>query len=311
MTAGTRPGHARAAGFLRYLRLAVPKPVLVVTVLLAGCTGSQAESGTATESSSNSPAAPSVSSAEGNVELQAAVDEASAYAASQGVNAGIAIIDREARTEVVNAGAGTPIRTASLVKLFITDNLLQRQRSGEFQLSEQDRLLIESMLVFSDDSAAESLYGRFGQEAMVIEVAQRYGLVTLLPASPPAEWELTSVSPIDLARYYDLFLRQTPAVDRDYVVGLLRRASPIATDGFSQVFGLANGLAGGTAGIKQGWMCCPDGNSYLHSTGIVGADNRYSLAIFTVEPNRSLAAYRTDVLDGIATLVFQSGISLD
>jgi len=145
----------------------------------------------------------------------------------------------------------------------------------------------------------------------VIEVAQRYGLSSLTPASPPAEWELTSVSATDIARYYDLFVRQTPQVDRDYVLGLLRRISPAAGDGFNQVFGLATAFAGETVGIKQGWMCCPDGNSYLHSTGLVGSDNRYSVAILTLEPNGSLGLYRTDVLDGIAMLIFQSGISVD
>jgi len=111
-------------------------------------------------------------------------------------------------------------------------------------------------------------------------------------------------------RDYDLFLRQTPEVDRDYVVGLLRRISPIATDGFNQVFGLATALAWETAGIKQAWMCCPDDASYLHSAGVVGTDNRYSLAILTFAPNGSLA-YRTDVLDGIAMLIFESGFSID
>jgi len=308
MTA-TGPSHAHA-GFGGYVRLAVLKPVVVVVVLLAGCTGAQGDSGIQRESSSSRPA-PTATSTEGEVDLQAAVDEASAYAASQGVTAGIAIIDRESGTEAVNAAAGSPIHTASLVKLFIVDNLLQRQRSGEFLLSAQDGALIESMLISSDDAAAESLYGRFGQETMVIEVAQRYGLPSLTPASPPAEWELTSVSADDIARYYDLFLRQTPQVDRDYVLGLLRRISPTAGDGFNQVFGLATALAGETFGIKQGWMCCPDGNSYLHSTGLVGTDNRYSVAILTLVPNGPSEAYRIDVLDGVAALIFQSGISVD
>lgn len=310
MTAAV-PSRARAA-LAGSLRLAVPKSV-VAALLLAGCTGapSPPDSSTQTESSSSQPAAPTVSSAEVEVDLQTAVNEASAYAASQGVTAGISIIDREFGTEVVNATAGTPIRTASLVKLFIVDNLLQRQRSGEIQLSAQDVALIESMLISSDDAAAESLYGRFGQETMVIEVAQRYGLASLTPASPPNEWELTSVSASDIARYYDLFFRQTPEVDRDYVVGLLRRISPTAGDGFNQVFGLATALAGETAGIKQGWMCCPDGNSYLHSTGLVGPDNRYSVAILTLEPNGSVGVYRTEVLDGIAMLIVGSGINVD
>lgn len=310
MTAGHSP--RAGAGLLPEFRPAVTKLVLLVLLLVAGCTASQPDTDSQTESSTNRPSGPDASSSPDlTAELQAAIEEASAFAAGQGVTAGIAIIDRELGTEVVNAAASTPIFTASLVKLFIADNLLQRQRSGEFQLSEQDRALIEAMLVFSDDSAAESLYSRFGQDAMVIEVAQRYGLASLKPASPVGEWELTLVSAIDVARYYDLFLRVTPAADRDYVVGLLRRSSPVAADGFNQAFGLLTAFSGGTVGVKQGWMCCPGGNAYLHSTGIVGTDNRYCIAIITVEPDGSSAAFRTDLLDGIATLIFQTGLATD
>ncbi len=307
MRVGVARGHRR---YLENARVAWPGIALVAAVLLAGCSGTQGGSASSPSGTASQPSA-AERSAEVALELQAAVDEASAYATSQGITAGIAVIDRELGTEVVNAAAGTAVRTASLVKLFIADNLLQRQRSGEFQLSAQDAALIEVMLTSSDDSAADLLYERFGQEAMVIEVAQRYGLSSLTPASTPGEWELSWVSAVDVARYYDLFLSQMPAADRDYIVGLLRRISPIAADGFNQAFGLATALAGKTVGIKQGWMCCPEATSYLHSTGIVGPDNRYSVAILTVEPNGSAEAYRTDVLDGIAALIFQPGFDIE
>ncbi|MDQ3578331.1 MAG: hypothetical protein M3443_12190, partial [Actinomycetota bacterium] len=224
MRVGVARGHRR---YLENARVAWPGTALVAAVLLAGCSGTQGGSASSPSGTASPPSA-AERSAEVALELQAAVDEASAYATSQGIAAGIAVIDRELGTEVVNAAAGTAVRTASLVKLFIADNLLQRQRSGEFQLSAQDAALIELMLTSSDDSAADSLYARFGQEAMVIEVAQRYGLSSVTPASTPGEWELSWVSAVDVARYYDLVLSQMPAVDRDYIVGLLRRISPIA-----------------------------------------------------------------------------------
>lgn len=240
--------------------------------------------------------------------LQNGIDEASAFATSQGIEVSIAVIDRESGTEVSNgAAADVPIFGASLAKLFIADNLLARQRAGEFALSVEDRALLEAMLVASDDDAADSLYARFGAEAIVAEVGQRYGLPSVAPTNEAGSWELTTMSARDVARYYDRFLTSTLAADRDYLVGLLRGIVMIAGDGFDQFFGIPTALPGQTWAVKQGWMCCPRDSSYLHTTGIVGSDNRYTVAILSVAPGVRAPDFATDILSQIAAFVFPPG----
>ncbi|MBA3367700.1 MAG: serine hydrolase [Geodermatophilaceae bacterium] len=283
--------------------------LLAAVVLTAvGCT-ENSESGSVSTSESSATSAPAQTRvAETTVGFQTAIDEATAFAATQGIGVSIAVIDRELGIEVVNGAASdAPIFGASLVKLFLADNLLQRQRAGEFGLSAEDRSLLEAMLVASDDAAADSLYSRFGGEAMVTEVAQRYRLPSVAPTTEAGSWELTTMSARDVARYYDRFLSSMPTADRDYVLGLLRGSTMIAQDGFDQFFGIPTALAGMTLAIKQGWMCCPTDTSYLHTTGIVGADNRYTVAILSGDPGAVDSGFATELVSQITTLVFPPG----
>lgn len=221
--------------------------ILVAVLLTAsGCAEDSPDAGRGSTPDPRPDARPRVTEPE--VDLQAGIDEATAFAASQGLAVSIAVIDRDTGAEVVNgaAAADVPVFGASLVKLFLADNLLQRQRSGELGLAAQDVSLLEAMLVASDDAAAESLYDRFGGEAMVTEVAQRYQLPSLTPTNEVGEWELTEMSARDVARYYDRLLTSTPAADRDYLVGLLRGTAMIAGDGFDQFFGIPRALPGQT-----------------------------------------------------------------
>jgi hypothetical protein len=48
---------------------------------------------------------------------------------------------------------------------------------------------------------------------------------------------------------------------------------------YPQRFGIPEGLYAERVAVKQGWMCCI-GSDWMHlSTGIVGADHRYVMAI--------------------------------
>ncbi|MBA2416433.1 MAG: serine hydrolase [Geodermatophilaceae bacterium] len=250
--------------------------------------------------------------AEAEIDFRAGIDAATDFAAEQGLTVSIAVIDRSADAEVVNgAAADTPVFGASLVKLFLADNLLHRQRAGEFQLGPRDRELLEAMLVASDDPAADSLYSRFGGDAMVTEVARRYQLPSVAPTNQAGEWELTTMSARDVARYYDRLLTRTPGADRDYLIDLLRRSAMIARDGFDQFFGIPAALPEQTWAIKQGWMCCPRDTSYLHTTAIIGADNRYTVAILSGDPGVTSPGFSTDALNRIAAILFPPGAVTD
>jgi len=46
--------------------------------------------------------------------------------------------------------------------------------------------------------------------------------------------------------------------------------------------------------VKQGWMCCWNGPNQLHmSTGVIGADQRYVIAMGSMQPVDEATARNT------------------
>lgn len=224
------------------------------------------------------------------LDLQPGITAATALAAQAGTNVGIAVLDRQTDELWTNGPpSGEPVWVASIAKLFIADNLLHRQRTGELRLSPQERDQLEVTLSASDDGAADSLYYGFGTESMITEVATRYGLPNITPSNQAGEWELTSVSAVDLVTYFDAFIDTAVPTDMDFVLSQLRASPEIAADGFDQYFGIPAALPGQVWAIKQGWMCCPRETSYLHTSGVLGTDNRYAVAILTQTPGGDLS----------------------
>lgn len=240
-------------------------------------------------------------------DLQAGIDAATREAAQAGATVEIAVLDRNTRQEWTNGDpADEPVWVASLAKLFMADNLLHRQQLGQLRLSAADRELLEAMLTVSDDSAARTLYDRYGGPAMITEVAERYGLPTLTPTNQPPYWELTSIGAIDLVRWYDAFLNTAAPGDVDFVVSELRASPELAADGFDQYFGIPRAQPGQVWAIKQGWMCCPRDSAFLHTSGLLGPDNRYAVAILVQLPGAG--TFPVDLLDRLTALILPPGL---
>ncbi|MCZ2860965.1 serine hydrolase [Blastococcus sp. VKM Ac-2987] len=168
--------------------------------------------------------------------------------------------------------ADRPFPTASMVKLFMAEDILGRARDGSITLTPDDRQLLQEMIRRSDDPAASALWVRFGGGQMVRDVAARYGLAGTgpPPAAIPGQWGQAVTTAQDLAR----FLARLPVVahpaDAADLLHWMRTATPEAADGFDQQFGLFGTLPG-TPAVKQGWMCCVDGQRHLHSVAVVGS----------------------------------------
>ncbi|WP_308123768.1 serine hydrolase [Rhodococcus sp. BP-316] len=213
--------------------------------------------------------------------LQQALDGA----AARGATLSIGFLDRETGT-YMGSGDNDPIETASVVKLFIADDLLYRSSRGEFALDEESRALIAPMLSSSDDSAAQVLWDAAGGSDVVARVAGRYGLPATA-ASADGIWWNTRTTAADLVRYYDAVLDGTGGLnpaDRATVVGDLEAFTPEGADGYPQTFGIPRALPGETVrGVKQGWMCCVDGRWIHLSTGFVGDGERYVVAVLSRE----------------------------
>src|SRR5262245_35924936 len=132
--------------------------------------------------------------------LDARARQATADAAKVGADITSVVLDRNTGQTVSN-GNSEAMPIASVVKLFIADDLLLQESKGQTQLSPSDRQQLDNMLRSSDDSAAEVFWDRSGGSAIVSRVTARYGLGgTSTPYD--GRWFNTLSTTGDLVQYY-------------------------------------------------------------------------------------------------------------
>ena len=248
------------------------------------------------------PEAPPDEPAASFVGLENRTMQATSEAAAKGADITAVVLDRSTRSRVTN-GNDRDIAIASVVKLFIADDMLLRGPP----LSPDDKKLFESMLRSSDDSAAQVFWDRNGGSAIVARVARRYGLGGTWANG---KWFNTISTAADLVRYYDMMLSGAgglPMDKADMIVDNLAQSSPTGIDGmmpggvYPQRFGIPEGLYAEPVAVKQGWMCCV-GSDWMHlSTGIIGADHRYVMAIASDQPAGADAA-RATITQAVKTM---------
>jgi hypothetical protein len=240
--------------------------------------------------------------------LSARIQQATQDAAANGATISVAVLDR-ANHQLVSNGNDQLVAIASVAKLFIADDLLS-QESGGFQdsrrLSTADRQALDSMLRSSDDGAAETFWAERG-EAIVTDVAGRYGLTSTTPPSD-GQWWNTMSSASDLVHYYDMLLNGSGGLSgerAEIIVDYLAGSTATGADGYPQRFGIPDGLYAEPVAVKQGWMCCI-GDSWMHlSTGIIGSDRRYVMVIESLQPSDDATA-RATITQAVKTM-FPSG----
>ncbi|MCV7227288.1 class A beta-lactamase-related serine hydrolase [Mycolicibacterium komossense] len=235
--------------------------------------------------------------------LDARLRQATADAAESGAVIEAVVLDRSTG-QIVSNGAGQPFPIASVVKLFIADDLLLQESQGKTALSDTDRSSLDLMLRSSDDSAAQMFWDRSGQDAIIARVVARYGLTgTTAPSN--GHWDVTQSTASDLVRYYDMLLAGTgglPPEQVNVIIGDLAQSTPTGTDGYPQRFGIPDGLYAEPVAVKQGWFCCWNGADQLHvSTGVIGSEHRYVMAISSLEADDAAAA-RDTVTQAVKTM---------
>lgn len=264
--------------------------VVAVALLLTGCTAR------VSAAPPSQPAAPLAG-------LQGRVAQATADAAEAGAQMAIVVLDRSTGQTVSN-GDNQPFPIASVVKLFIADDLLLQESQGKTELSAADRASLDAMLRSSDDGAAQMFWDRSGQNAVITRITSRYGL-TGTTAPYNRHWDVTQSTASDLVRYYDMLLDGTgglPPEQANIIIGDLARSTPTGTDGYPQRFGIPDGLYAEPVAVKQGWFCCWNGGNQLHvSTGVIGPDRRYVLAIGSLDPTGAAAA-RENMTKAVKTM---------
>jgi hypothetical protein len=233
--------------------------------------------------------------------LDARARKATAEAAQAGADITTTILDRNTGQLITN-GNNEAMPIASVVKLFIADDLLLQEARGQTQLSPADRQALDAMLRSSDDSAAEVFWNRSGGTAIVSRVTARYGLgATTTPYN--GRWFNTLSTTGDLVQYYDKLLDGSgglPPERANIILTNLAASTPTAIDGtqpggiYPQRFGIPDGLYAERVAVKQGWMCCWNGGNWMHmSTGVIGPDRRYVVAIGSMQTADDITARNT------------------
>jgi beta-lactamase class A len=233
--------------------------------------------------------------------LAARARQATAEAAQAGADITTTVLDRNTG-QIVSNGNNEAMPIASVVKLFIADDLLLQEARGQTQLSPADRQAFDAMLRSSDDSAAEVFWNRSGGSAIISRVTARYGLgATTTPYN--GRWFNTLSTTGDLVQYYDKLLSGSgglPPERANIILSNLAASTPTAIDGtqpggiYPQRFGIPEGLYAEPVAVKQGWMCCWNGGNWMHmSTGVIGPDRRYVVAIGSMQTADGVTARNT------------------
>lgn len=212
----------------------------------------------------------------------------------------LAVYDRESGAFTERVEADRRFRSASVVKLLLALDFLWERGPG-YHVPAADRDRLEQMLRGSDDAAASHYWARRGGSEILGRMVPRLGLTGTEPppASHPGYWGYTAITAADTVRIYRYLLDEAPAPVRDFVMEQLRGATRCANDGYDQYFGIAAAVKRPWS-LKQGWSGFDPGGcteadreaskaggldlvgAALHTTGTVGADDRWVVAVLTL-----------------------------
>lgn len=220
--------------------------------------------------------------------LVGAAVAAAEAAAKESTDLGVAVMDRSTGETALGGQGGKPFYTASLSKVVLAVDVLDRRRSDGLAVSESDIALFRRALGPSDDAAMSDLWGRFDGPGAARRVSDRLGLSGTTAPRDPTQWGEMSVPPSETVRIWKHILDEMPSADRQLLVSAMQAAPVTAKDGFDQGFGLMSPAVDGPGGpgavAKQGWMCCFSGQYYLHSAGAVGPSQRFVVALLARLP---------------------------
>ena len=211
-------------------------------------------------------------------DLQRRIVSVQAYVQTRPGTVGIVVRDRQTGAAWRNDHAGTPVWTASTIKLGMTVDLFARQRAGLIALTATDRAQIQAMLHSSDDEAADALWFRYaGTDHLAYNSRlPAYGMTSLQPqrgfSSYYPYWGFQKCTPDDLDRLIQYVLGSVDAADRAYIVDQLQHVDP------NQQWGVWEAGAAAQPGNKDGWSE-EQGGWVTNSVGFVGPSQRYTLAI--------------------------------
>jgi hypothetical protein len=210
----------------------------------------------------------------------------------------VALLDRNTGTMYSSGSIDSQYASASVVKAFIAARMLAEGRVTTPTIQD----LMWRMITRSDDNAASTLYYQVGAEGLVSWIANRYHLTGLAPANMPGYWGLTRIT----ARAMTLFYSQVAndAAVGPWLMNAMANATKYGSDGFYEYFGIPSATQGWR--IKQGWMCCLENLTRMHSTGFVDGD-RYTVALLTEGSRSTYGSYGATTVTLMAQALLPGG----
>jgi hypothetical protein len=193
---------------------------------------------------------------------------------------GVAILDRTTGALTVGGQGATPFYSASVIKLFLIVDVLHDAETGQDTLGPDATGLIQRALSLSDDNAMDTLWEQYDGPAAIDQLVSLVHLQDTQLPSDTTQWGETVISARDVVAVYQYALTLLNPADRDLVMNALGSAADTGVDGFDQAFGLLNPPRPATVKAKQGWMIYGS-EMLLHSTGVVGSQNQYVVAVLS------------------------------
>jgi hypothetical protein len=185
-------------------------------------------------------------------------------------NVSVVVFDRQAGATTVSVHADRAYTSASLVKLLIALAVLERGGPTA---------QVQRMLSRSDDELASQFWSAYGGPSIVTGWAKRIGLTDTRAPADPGRWGDTRITAKDVVRIYQYVLAHGPAA----ILAALRAATEQGSDGFRQYFGIPDAAGDRPWAVKQGWSCCRP-TRMLHTSGLVGEDGRFIVAVLSEHP---------------------------
>jgi beta-lactamase class A len=135
--------------------------------------------------------------------------------------------------------------SASVSKALLLAAELRRLDREGLPLDEETKALLEPMVTYSDNRAADAVYAQVGDGGLE-EVARRAGMTNF--EATPGFWGGDQVTAADLARFFFRLEANLPGPHRAYAKGLLARITPVERWGIPQAVG-----HGWSVWFKGGW----------------------------------------------------------
>jgi len=188
-----------------------------------------------------------------------------------------------------------PYSSASVSKALLLAAELRRLQREHLRLDPATKSLLEPMITYSDNRAADAIYARVGDGGLA-EVARRAGMESF--QAIPGFWGGDEVTAADLARFFYRLDANLVGPHRAYAKRLLARITPVERWGIPRAIG-----RGWSIWFKGGWR--PAGQEHTsgavtHQAALLVHRNggRLGLAVLSEEPPGTGAGF--DAIEGVA-----------